>query len=296
MSTPYTPTAPLPAELPAEAPASPRHPARPDRWRWLLTEPLVHFLLIGAALFAVDAFMKQDASPSHIVVDARVDETARETFRESRQRDPDASELAVLRQRWIDNEVLYREGLAMQLDKGDSAIRDRVIFKTLSVIDARLQRPDYDEKTVRAWFEANRARYDEPARYDFLEAVFAGERSESAVRAFVSRLNGEHHGEAGAGLRVFKARPAENIEQSYGARFAETLAASTPGQWEAIESKGGWRAIRLEVITPPKPADFEQLRNVILADWTDLTMAQQRSDEVAKLARKYTITIESETP
>jgi hypothetical protein len=268
----------------------------PARWRWLLAEPLVHFLLLGAGLFAINALLSQERSPSHIVVDARVDEAARETFREARQRDPDAAELAVLRQRWIDNEVLYREGLAMQLDKGDAAIRDRVIFKTLSVIDARLKRPDYDDKTMRAWFEANRARYDEPARYDFLEAVLAGERSEAAVRTFVSRLNGEQHGETGAGLRVFKARPAENIEQSYGAAFAQTLATSTPGVWQAIESKGGWRAVRLEAVTTPKPADFDALRNVVLADWTDQTMAQMRTDEVGKLARKYTITIESGTP
>ena len=34
---------------------------------------------------------------------------------------------------WLDNEVLYREGLALQVDKGDPAIRERVIFKALSL-------------------------------------------------------------------------------------------------------------------------------------------------------------------
>jgi len=292
----FTPTTTLPAAAQDAPPASPPQHRAQTRWRWLLTEPLVHFLLIGAALFAIDALVREDMGPSHIVVDARVDEDARKVFREARQRDPDAAELAVLRQRWIDNEVLYREGLAMQLDRGDTAIRDRVIFKALSVIDARLKRPDYDEKTVRAWFEANRARYDEPARYDFDEAVLTGDRSEAAVRTFVSRLNGEHHGETGAGLRVFKARPAENIEQSYGADFATTLATSTPQVWQAIESKGGWRAVRLKAVSTPRPADFDTLLNVVLADWTDQTMAQMRTDEVSKLARKYTITVESETP
>ena len=48
---------------------------------------------------------------------------------------PNAAELAALRQVWLDNEVLYREGLALAVDKGDSAIRERVIFKALSVVD-----------------------------------------------------------------------------------------------------------------------------------------------------------------
>ncbi len=54
---------------------------------------------------------------------------------------------------WLDNEVLYREGLALQLDKGDTAIRERVIFKALSVIDASVKLPPVDESTLREWFE-----------------------------------------------------------------------------------------------------------------------------------------------
>ena len=88
---------------------------------------------------------------------------------------------------WLDNEVLYREGLALRLDKGDTAIRERVIFKALSVVDAGIKLPPVDDAVLREWFEKNRAKYDEPARYDFQEAVLAGERSEAAVRAFAAR-------------------------------------------------------------------------------------------------------------
>jgi len=261
-----------------------------------LREPLVHFLVLGALLFAIDAQLSPGRNPTHIVIDASVDETARATFRAARQREPNAEELAALRQRWLENEVLYREGLAMQLDKGDAAIRDRVIFKSLSVIDARLSRPAYDNQTLRAWFEDNRGRYDEPARFDFLEAVLAGERSEADIRALVERLNGDPRGETGASLRRFKARPASNIEQSYGAPFAEALAAATPGRWLAVAGTGGWRAVRLEALTPPRPADFETLKNVVLADWTDATMARLRSEEVARLAHKYTLSVEADAP
>ena len=37
----------------------------------------------------------------------------------------------------------------------------------------------FDDKLLREWFERNRAKYDEPARYDFQEAVLSGNPSEA---------------------------------------------------------------------------------------------------------------------
>jgi hypothetical protein len=54
--------------------------------------------------------------------------------------------------------------------------------------------------------------------------------------------------------------------------------------------------MRLDVITPPKPADFEALRGVVLQDWTDAVMAEQRTAAVRALARKYTVKVESTGP
>src|SRR5262245_48492038 len=185
-------------------------------------EPLVHFIVLGAVLFAVDHFVAGQADdPNTIRVDASVDQHARDVFKQARGRDPNADELYALRRVWLDNEVLYREGLALQLDKGDQAIRERVIFKALSVIDAGTKLPPFDDKLLRDWFESNRARYDEPARYDFQEAVLAGESSDAAVRAFVELLHKGTPGELNAGLRVYKGRPRSNIVDGYGEEFAK---------------------------------------------------------------------------
>src|SRR5262245_35402563 len=141
-----------------------------------LREPLLHFILIGGMLFAADYFIVgRTDDPRTIVVDAEVDRHARQIFKEVRGHEPNKEELYALRRIWLDNEVLYREGLALQVDKGDTAIRERVIFKALSVVDAGLKLPPVEEKLLRAWFEKNRDKYDEPARYDFQEAVLAGD-------------------------------------------------------------------------------------------------------------------------
>lgn len=96
-------------------------------------------------------------------------------------------------------------------------------------------------------------------------------------------------GDARAGLRVFKGRPYANLAQSYGPEFAKAFDESPVIEWQAQPNRDGWRAIRLDSITPPKPAVFEPLRGVVLQDWTDATMAEQRSAAVRALAKKYII-------
>ncbi len=259
-----------------------------------LREPLLHFLLLGVLLFAADYLIVGRADdPRTIYVDAAVDGEARQVFKSARGREPDADELYALRRVWLDNEVLYREGIALQVDKGDTAIRERVIFKALSVIDAGLKLPPVNEKRLREWFESNRTKYDEPARFDFEEAVLAGENSEAELRAFVAALNTGTPGDANAGLRVFKGRPHANIVQSYGEEFAKLLEASAVGEWRALPTSGGLRVMRLQAITAAKPAVFENLAGVVLQDWTDATMAEQRTAAVRALAQKYTVKVEA---
>jgi hypothetical protein len=260
--------------------------------RWW-QEPLVHFLAIGCLLFVLDnRVTQQKDDPKTIVVPAAITQEARTAFKESRKRDPNAEELQALVQRWLDTEVLYREGLKMQLDQGDKMIRDRVIFKSLMSFDGNLPKPVPDEKTLRAWLETKREKYDEPARHDFEEAVINVEATPDAAQAFVQALNKGASSDSQAGLRIFKGRPRSNIVQSYGEEFAKALEGSTPNEWRALQAKDGWRVIRLKTITPPVPAKFETIANILNADWVDTTYAQQRTDAVRQRAKNYTIRFE----
>ncbi len=294
MSAPLQNTATHGVSPAGQALALPAVPARSPTW---LREPLLHFVVLGALLFAADqVLLGRSGDPRSIVVGAAVDAEARQLFKSSRGREPDASELAALRRVWLDNEVLYREGLAMQVDRGDTAIRERVIFKALSVVDANVKLPRFDDALLRAWFENNRSRYDEPGRYDFQEAVLSGDSSETAVRTFVEALNAGTPGDAKAGLRVFKGRPHNNLVQSYGEDFAKSLETSPAGEWRALSSKEGWRAMRLDSVTAPKPAVFEAWRGVVLQDWTDAVLSEQRSAAVRSLAQKYKVTYSGSAP
>jgi hypothetical protein len=277
------------SELPAAA-VAPTVPA--NRFKWT-REPLFHFILIGVALFGVDAsIVGRTDDPHRIELDRQVDAEAQQAFEAARGRKPNAAELKALRQVWLDNEVLYREGLALGLDKGDKSIRERVIFKALSMVDSNTRRPALDDKVLRAWFEKNRSRYDIPQRFNFQEAVISGDVSEASVRSFVRALNSGSTPEVQAGLRVFTDRPHANLVDSYGEEFAAALESSPPGEWRALQTRNGWRAMRLDAVVPAEAADYERLRGIVTQDWIDAVMSEQRSAAVAALARKYTIVID----
>ena len=179
-----------PGAGPGAAPPAHTRAARSRRaWPAWLREPLLHFVILGALLFGLDhVWVGRADDPHRIVVSAAVDQDARTLFLNARGRMPSADELQALRQLWLDNEVLYREGLALQVDKGDTAIRERVIFKSLSLVDAGLARPAATEAGLRQWFVQHRDKYDEPARYDFQEAALSDDTSEAAARAFAQAL------------------------------------------------------------------------------------------------------------
>lgn len=94
--------------------------------RALLREPLLHFLVIGGLVFAADQLLLSDADKARvIVVDDKIWDELIGQFERGKGRKPTDDELKVLLDRWIYNEVMYREALALGLDKGDEMFRSR---------------------------------------------------------------------------------------------------------------------------------------------------------------------------
>ncbi len=263
----------------------------------LLREPLLHFVVIGGLIFAADYYLVGRVNDPHtIIIDADVDKELTGVFAAARGRQPTHDELKAVRQAWLDGEVLYREGLALSMDKGDPAIRERVAFKALGAIETSVKVPTPDDATLKDWFEKNRVKFDEPARISFEEAALEGQSGEAEVRAFVNDLRNGTPGDARAGLRVFKNRPVPTIDQSYGAEFTKALSAATVGEWNALSTRDGWRAIRVTGVIPAAPADFAQRRADITQGWRDAVGAEQRTTAVRALAKKYRVRYQGTTP
>src|SRR5215470_897760 len=151
--------------------------------RALLHEPLVHFLAIGAVLFAVNAVVAPPVGKDKVIeVSPDVRQQIVDIFKRERNREPTSEELAPLLDGWILNEITFREALAQGLDKGDDMIRERIMQKMRLLIFGGLKVDDPTDAELRPWFEARRLRYDVPDLISFYEVPIGGAEAEEEAR------------------------------------------------------------------------------------------------------------------
>ena len=165
------------------------------RTRRLLQEPILHFLLIGIALFVVygKVAAPNRAGMSIVVSEAMVDEMARE--HEARwTRKPSDQELAGLVDAYVRDEILYREGLALGLDRDDALIKRRVRQKFEVIAEEQSAREAPSDADLAAYMTENAGRFLLPATVSFEQIFFdnAGtpadvERAVAAARVAVAR-------------------------------------------------------------------------------------------------------------
>ena len=94
----------------------------------ILREPLLHFLLLGAAIFGAYRLLSdaRATQPGNIVVTQGRIEALVAAFTRTWQRPPTASEREGLIRDYIREEVYVREAIALGLDQDDMVIRRRL--------------------------------------------------------------------------------------------------------------------------------------------------------------------------
>ena len=126
------PLRPAPPGRVVEA-ARPPGPPRRSRFTRLLREPLVHFLLLGLLLFAGWPVLARDATrtPSSNQIELTLDDLRQLeiAFTSQWQRPPTPEEMVGLVESKVREEVLYREALALGLDKNDTIVKRRMAQK-----------------------------------------------------------------------------------------------------------------------------------------------------------------------
>ena len=166
--------------------------------RRLLREPLVHFLLLGAALFAVYHFMKApDSSPASREIRLSVDEIGQliQLYQSQWRRPPTPQELDRMVENKVQQEVLYREALAMGLDKDDEIVKRRMAQKMQFLAEDLAAAYEPTTAELRSWFEKNSAKFAQPPRLSFRHLYFSpdtrGARARDDAKAALAKLAGQ---------------------------------------------------------------------------------------------------------
>src|SRR5258708_20406016 len=90
-----------------------------------------------------------------------------DNFDEDKSRVPSDADVEKMIDSWVASEILYREGKALGVDRGDDMIRDRVAFKMQLLIFDQIRVPEPTPDELRACFTAHHTRFAEPSRLGF---------------------------------------------------------------------------------------------------------------------------------
>ncbi|MEO0996357.1 MAG: peptidylprolyl isomerase [Pseudomonadota bacterium] len=256
----------------------------------LLKEPLVQFLLLGAVVFGAEryVFVTTDQPQRIVIDDARYRELV-DIFQEGQSRAPSSAEMDELILTWAQNEVFYREALAMELDRGDEMIRQRLILKYRDILFNNLIVELPPDDVLEAWFEEHRAAYDRPALVDF-EQFLVADRNEREARTLARELgDGRHPERYGGVLRVYRQRPEGNLYSAFGEDGGKALLGAGDNDWTAVQSDHGWHLARITRRYPAEPADFASVRHDIAADWLKQAREREMAATLKEVVDEYDI-------
>jgi hypothetical protein len=245
-----------------------------------LSNPLLHFLLIGASLFLLyDRVKPSIGGQDTIIVDDEQVERGIELFRKEWGRPPSKEELEGIVDRQIQQEVLYRQALKMNLDHNDELVRRRMEQKLNFITNdlAAMETPSDD--TLKAYMTAQGDKYLLPEKRSFLHIYFNPDKraqarrdaSELLARLPVPDAHPESRlsqGDPFPFLQRIEDMDRKAIAGQMGDDFADSLMTVAPGQWAGPLVSGF--GTHLVYVTDRKPAAapaWEQVRADVLRDY-----------------------------
>jgi hypothetical protein len=262
-------------------------------WAFLRREPLVHFMLLGALLFAGSA-LRQSAERETIVIDrATIDALARQQS-EILGRPPSDQERALLVQGIIDDAVLLREAYKRGLEQ-DAVVERHLVQKMRFILGEEVAEPS--EAELRAYLQAESERYRSPPTVT-LDQVFYAD-PDAVPDGLLGKLQ-DGADFRGLGDRLFMLGPTlarysvVDLTDLLGADLARRIFELPPGAWQGpLRSAEGVHFIRVATRDPARVPAFEEVAEWLRQDWRHARQQELIGAEVAALRERYRIVVEA---
>lgn len=268
-----------------------------DTARRLLREPLVHFLIAGALVFALLSGRAPDLGERRIVVDERVVGALVSRFYDSFRRMPTKDETDGLIRDWVQDQVYYREALALGLDENDEVVvrRMRRKMEAMAVADAETKTPGDAE--LQAMIDKDPARYAEDPRTSFEQVYLGVDTPQGRAEAEV-QLAKLRKGEKIAGVPVpipvaFSDAASHDISGQFGDEFTIALRNVPQGNWTGPIASGlGLHLVRVTGRHAAEPPKLEKVRQRVENDWRAQASARARGEAYERILKGYDVVIE----
>ena len=271
----------------------------------LLREPLLHFVLLGALLFALDAAWSDDGpGEGEILVSAGRVQNLAALFGKTWQRPPTAEELRAMVDEYVLEEAMYRRGMELGVAEDDAVVRRRVRQKLEFFAEDLNDLVEPTEEELRAWYEANDERYRVAGMLSFrqvyLNPQLRGEALEADAADLLVELRAADEGADASQLgdptllaHAHADLPADRLPSRFGVDFAGELLALPTGSWEGpISSAYGLHLVRVDARTPGALRPFEAVREEAARDWSYARRAELLGAFHAEILSDYAVEIE----
>jgi PPIC-type PPIASE domain len=271
----------------------------------LLREPLLQFLVLGAALFGLFHLVdrKKAETPERIVVSAARIANLADGFARTWQRPPDKEELQGLVDDYIRDEVFYREGRVAGLDRDDVIIRRRVRQKMeFFAEDASI--PEPTDEQLAAYLKANAERFTTEDRFTFHQVFLSATRRAGTIESDSKQLaNALARADGAVETKAlgdpfllgeeFPAVSQHDVAGIFGDGFAKRLSVLEPGRWQGpISSSFGQHFVyvseRIPGSLPPLDAVWEAVRR----EWSNARRVEAEQKLYVSLRERYEIVVD----
>ncbi len=276
-----------------------------------LREPLVHFAVLAAVLFAI--LSEPDApdtasDDSRIVISGAEVERMALSWTQRWQRPPSEDELTGLVREAIREQVLYREAMALGLDRDDVVIRRHLRQKYEFVTQDLAYETDPDEATLRAFYDAQPDRYAQSAQVSFSQILFSTDRRGATaetdaalaladLRTATAPEAADLLGDATSLPSGFEGMSAVEVEAVFGPDFAAALLGLEPGRWSGpITSGYGLHLVWLAEKVAGGSIAFDAVRQRVKDDWVYEQRLAANDAIFLKLIDRYEVVVEPMAP
>ena len=269
-------------------------------------EPLIHFLLIGAVLFGLYGFTqagRMAAAPSQ-EIRLTLDELAQLTllYQAQWRRLPTPQELERMVETKIQQEILYREALAMGLDKDDEIVKRRMAQKMQFLAEDVAAAREPTSAELKDWFEKHSASFAEPPRLSFRHLYFSPDQRgtharEDAAKA-LAKLAGQPVDAKLAGSLAdpfmfqdyYRDRAPDYLGKEFGPQFAMALTKLAPGSWQGpVESGFGWHLVFVDTAIPGRVPAFEEIESEVKTAWLSEQKALAWQTAYKEMRARYVV-------
>ncbi len=258
--------------------------------RSILRDPLLHFLLLGAALFALHGVLGGRAlsGSTRIVVDDDLARWLASSQARRLGRQPTVDELRGAISRHVRDEVLLAEARRRGLEIGDTVVDRRLIQKMEFLLESGASPTDED---LTAHQEAHPERYAAPTRVELTHRFFSSRRGDPEGDA-AAALTTEEPGDPFAGGRRFRGR-VERIRQQLA--LSVDLTTLTPGHWTGPHASAyGWHVLRIESRQEGGTRPLDEVRAEVERDWRIAEQDRSRALAIEGLVAEATIRIDAD--